>query len=44
MAEMSAATAERRTQLKIKAANDLADRLALLQQQAANLELKRAAR
>ncbi|WP_095093866.1 hypothetical protein [Pseudomonas sp. Irchel 3A5] len=44
MAEMSRASAERRTELKIQAANDLADRLALLQQQAADLELKRAAR
>jgi len=44
MAEMSLASAERRKELKIKAANDLADRLALLQQQAADLELKRVAR
>ena len=43
MAEMSAATAERRTQLKIKAANDLADRLALLNRQAEELGSKRAA-
>ncbi|PHN79922.1 hypothetical protein [Pseudomonas syringae] len=42
MREMSKTSAERRTELKIKAANDLADRLALLQQQAEELQLKRA--
>lgn len=42
MREMSKASAERRNELKIKAANDLADRLALLQQQAEELQLKRA--
>ncbi|MEE5088408.1 hypothetical protein V2J74_27005 [Pseudomonas alliivorans] len=42
MNEMRAASAERRNELKIKAANDLADRLALLQKQAEELELKRA--
>lgn len=42
MNEMRAASAERRNELKIKAANDLADRLALLQQQAEELKLERA--
>ncbi|MEE4683620.1 hypothetical protein V2K59_02080 [Pseudomonas alliivorans] len=42
MREMSKASAERRNELKIKAANELADRLALLQQQAEELQLQRA--
>lgn len=42
MREMSQASAKRRHELKIKAANDLADRLALLQQQAEELQLERA--
>ncbi|MEX5536018.1 hypothetical protein ABFV54_12915 [Pseudomonas syringae] len=42
MREMSNASAKRRNELKIKAANDLADRLTLLQQQAEELQLKRA--
>ncbi|MDC3739646.1 hypothetical protein KDL21_01245 [Pseudomonas syringae pv. syringae] len=42
MREMSKASAKRRHELKIKAANDLADRLALLQRQAEELQSKRA--
>mgnify|MGYP000542203258 CR=1 FL=1 len=42
MAEMRAASEERRTQMKIDSANELADRLALLQQQADELTAKRA--
>lgn len=40
--EMRAASAERKNELKIKAANALADRVALLQKQAEELELRRA--
>ncbi|RMP22150.1 hypothetical protein [Pseudomonas coronafaciens] len=42
MREVSKASAKRRHELKIKAANDLADRLALLQRQAEELQSKRA--
>jgi hypothetical protein len=43
MAEMRAATEERRLEMKIAAANDLADRRALLNRQAEELQSKRAA-
>jgi hypothetical protein len=42
MAEMRAATEERRLEMKIAAANDLADRRALLNRQAEELQSKRA--
>jgi hypothetical protein len=43
IAEMSKATAERKMEIKIAAANDLADRRALMIRQAEELEAKRAA-
>lgn len=42
MVEMQRASAERKTEMRIEAANDLADRRALLIQQAQELEAKRA--
>lgn len=44
MLEMRNATAERQTEMRIEAANELADRRALLIKQAEELQLKRAAR
>lgn len=43
MLEMRAATAERQTEMRIEAANELADRRALLIKQAEELQLKRVA-
>jgi hypothetical protein len=43
MMEMRKASAERKTEMRIDAANELADRRALLIKQAQDLEAKRAA-